>query len=397
MSDSSDEESINETSSSVQLGFIDCSIEEDSPTIEDTILGGAPIWLHPQSLPEEKLVTCDVCGNRMALYIQAFAPFKNLLYDRVIYVFGCKSRFCSFKAGSVKCIRGIRKDVEKMDQLYKEQEIELQKQEAARAEKEKNAKLINDLTKDLFGSGSSTNPFDGGFHKEIAKHKSNEQPKSKLPQKESYADVVSKTIIPAKQTKPTKVHSDEQFPKYPGYFVYVAKETFRTQPDPELEKYKDLIETNSIDEDITSKSIDVNPQITKISNMLQDKFFENFSETVQYNPQQILRYDVGGKPLLYSGKDAIGKAFNQSPFNIPNPGVNPSGSRQFEMQLMPKAIMDLEAEELDILNGMSWGTIIICTDTEDYIPEDYYDDNNVAYIQEYCGVQWEESATSGSR
>ena len=65
---------------------------------------------------------------------------------------------------------------------------------------------------------------------------------------------------------------------------------------------------------------------------------------------------------------------------------------------MPKAIMDLEdlgnnrnVGINDILNGMSWGTIIVCTDEEDFIPEESFDANQVGYIEEWCGVQWEES------
>ncbi len=58
---------------------------------------------------------------------------------------------------------------------------------------------------------------------------------------------------------------------------------------------------------------------------------------------------------------------------------------------MPKAIYDLETvgqdTVADILNGMSWGTIIVCTDEEDYMPE--FDRNHVGYVEEWVGVQWE--------
>ncbi|KAK7678866.1 hypothetical protein QCA50_018168 [Cerrena zonata] len=135
--------------------------------------------------------------------------------------------------------------------------------------------------------------------------------------------------------------------------------------------------------------------------MLDDKYFENFTNVVKHNPSQILRYDLGGKPLLYNGKDEVAKKFiieEGKDFNVPNPGYNPSSKRQFELQLMPQTIMNLEQLEdsnniaiNDILNGMSWGTIIVCTDIEDYIPEENFDENHVGYIEDWCGVQWEES------
>ena len=49
------------------------------------------MWLHPDSKPAEKSLTCDVCNGKLALYLQAFAPIDGKLYDRVIYVFGCKN------------------------------------------------------------------------------------------------------------------------------------------------------------------------------------------------------------------------------------------------------------------------------------------------------------------
>ena len=64
------------------LGFVDAPIisdgkdpeDNDLPTIEDTFIGGQPVWLHPDSKPAEKSLTCDVCNGKLALYLQAFAP-----------------------------------------------------------------------------------------------------------------------------------------------------------------------------------------------------------------------------------------------------------------------------------------------------------------------------------
>ncbi|ODV96561.1 hypothetical protein PACTADRAFT_1150 [Pachysolen tannophilus NRRL Y-2460] len=129
----------------------------------------------------------------------------------------------------------------------------------------------------------------------------------------------------------------------------------------------------------------------RIVSMLDDPVFQNLTQLISHNPSQVLRYDLGGKPLLYSGKDDIYKIFNNKDgeFKIPIPGYNPSSTRQFELQLMPQAILDLEKDNIDIINGMEWGTIIVCTDVEDYMP--HLDENHVGYIEEWCGVQWEES------
>ena len=415
---SDEEEPFDENSKSeVFLGFVDVPVEEsdDEPTIEDTFIGGKPVWLHPDSPPDNKYITCDNCGKTMALYLQAFAPFDGKLYDRVIYIFGCKNTSqCSNKKGSIKAIRGISKDPERMESLRKEEEEVLRKDLDQKLRLENKKKIQIEMTKDLFGKSTSSNPFGGQenpfgnsfgtgnpFAKEDVKEKDVKEVKKdgKEIKKPSYAEVVK----PA--PKVSKKSSSKPLPSYFGNFLYVEQEKFKKEKlDSELEKYKHLIDMDvekesgsgrrgSMSSQTSGAALD--PQNAKISNMLDDKYFEAFSNTVKHNPGQVLRYCMGGRPLLYSGRDDIAKKFAGDQWTLPNPGYNPSSQRQFELQLMPKCIIDLEqiatASITDILNGMSWGTIIVCTDVEDYIPEDNFDENNVAYIEEWCGVQWEES------
>ncbi|KAL6450454.1 LOW QUALITY PROTEIN: TSR4 20S rRNA accumulation protein 4 [Candida maltosa Xu316] len=406
---SSDEESFDEkTKSQVILGFVDAPIvtnsedpeENEEPTIEDTFIGGQPIWLHPDSKPSEKSLTCDVCQQKLALYLQAFAPMQGKLYDRVIYLFGCKNtKTCSNKKGSVKVIRGIIRDKETVDRIKQENQDALNKEMDAKLKLEKKKQLNEELTKDLFKKkdtanpfGGSSNPFASPFGSNPFDKKSQEEKKPEEKKQPSYSEVAAKN---APKPKPVK-KLDVELPEYNGYFVYTDNERFKKQVnDPELDKYKHLIENadnDDFDDTVGSSTTDsaLNPQTSKIS---KDKYFENFSNTVKHNPGQVLRYYLGGKPILYNGKDEVAKKFLTNPPNIPRPAYNPSSERQFELQLMPKAIMDLEdaTEISDILNGMSWGTIIVCTDVEDYIPEENFDENQVGYIEEWCGVQWEES------
>ncbi|KAI5949364.1 hypothetical protein KGF54_005599 [Candida jiufengensis] len=432
---SSDEESIYDSKSpksKVLLGFTDGPItKEDQPTIEDSFLGGQPIWFYPDSKPAESLLLCDNCGKKLSLYLQAYSPLDNTFYDRVIYIFGCQDPSCSKKKGSIKAIRGINKneevinknksDVDKMEDKLNSNNEELRKK-----------KLSDEITKNLFkkddstdkeanlnpfgGSnpfGNSSNPFNSNlnpFDKQPEpKPEPKKEPSKKQPQqKSSYAEIASNNAPPP-PPKPTQVEGE--LPQYPGNFVYIESEKFKKDKttDEELAKYKHLIEQSqdddeSINESQTSQkrresssSAVLDPQTTKISNMLDDKYFENFSTITKSNPGQVLRYDLNGKPLLYNGKDEVAKRFLSDPFNIPRPAYNPSSERRFELQLMPNAIMQLEdlnntnKSVADILNGMSWGTIIVCTDFEDYIPDHLLDENKVGYVEEWCGVQWEES------
>lgn len=424
---SSDEEDLFDTpQSDVFLGFIDIGIGEDDeyPTIEDTFIGGQPIWPHPELKPKEEDLKCDNCGSFMALLAQAYAPLDGKAYDRMIYVFGCKNTAqCSRKKGSIKAIRAINKDPAIAEKIYEEQQAEAQKALDEKLRLEDKRKFQIEMTKDLFDltkpTGAKENPFTSlaafgeakanpftssnpfGKADPFKKEAKAEKPKTETtekPAKASYADA-SKAAKPA---APSKKPVSVDLPEYPGYILFTEKEKLkRVTLEPELEKYKHLIEETTEEEgpsksgkkertlSSSSSSLAVN-QTNQISKMLDDKFFENFTSVVNHNPTQVLRYDLDGQPVLYSGKDDVAKQVSEK--TVPDPAYNPSSRRRFELQLMPKAIMDLEGEGAsvaDILNGMSWGTIVVYTDEEDYMPS--LDENHVGYVREYCGVQWEES------
>lgn len=413
---SSDEEDLFDEASNVFLGFTDVAFaeEDDLPTIEDTFIGGQPIWLHPESEPPAQLVECDSCKQKMALLLQAFAPIESKPYDRVIYVFGCKNTgMCSKRKGSVKAIRGVSKDPERIAEVEREEAEVAQKLLDEKLRLDDKKKLHIEMSKDLFDAtkpsanpfgGSSANPFGGssanpfGNHFGLAEAKETAPAATKTDEKKpiSYAEVTKKAApVPAKPSASAK----HKLPEYPGYFVFTEQEKFKKVTlEPELEKYKHLLENGDGEDSKKERSMSGssgtsagNPQNSQIASMLNDKYFENFSSVVGHNSSQVLRYDLGGKPLLYSGKDDVAKTVASGAF--PVPAFNPSSVRQFELQLMPKAIMDLEEQAkksvADILNGMSWGTIVVATDVEDYVTQ--LDENHVGYVQEYCGVQWEES------
>ena len=138
-----------------------------------------------------------------------------------------------------------------------------------------------------------------------------------------------------------------------------------------------------------------------------DATFQKFADRVGENPEQILRYEFKGKPLLYSDADAVGKALASHSENgtssnakvqttgrggagMPRCG-NCGAERVFEVQLTPHAITELEAEEMSI-DGMEWGTIIMGVCSKDCKPSDV-EEGEVGYVEEWTGVQWEEVAS----
>ena len=187
-----------------------------------------------------------------------------------------------------------------------------------------------------------------------------------------------------------------------------------------------------------------------------DRTFQRFADRLAQNPEQVLRYEFGGDPLLYAGAaDEVGKLFvarakkkkktekkkkavagrdrdrdcngragggddddvddddddgrEGAAVGIPAcPNCN--GPRVFEVQLTPYAIEKLEdatdADEIaggkgggngganSALDGMDWGTIIVGVCQADCRRAGVRI-GQVDYLQEWVGVQWEELEGEG--
>ena len=123
-----------------------------------------------------------------------------------------------------------------------------------------------------------------------------------------------------------------------------------------------------------------------------DKTFVKFSECLAQNPEQVLRYEWNGTPLLYSRTDAVGRKLADSTSKSTTgsrsgmPRCEQCGEdRVFELQLVPGAINALE-EQVDGSDSMEWGTIIlgVCRQNCGRL-------GDVVFREEWCGVQLEET------
>lgn len=394
----SDDENFADKNNQVYLGFVDTPIKEgDEITIEDTFIGGEAKWLHPDSKPRDDLLKCGACKSKdnMCLLLQAFAPLdyeqiadlqslsgiKNMRYinpddDRVIYIFICTK--CQRKSNSVRCIRGVKKNKpqtgaqkisDKMASLPAEKEFKINPFDTSKNNP-------NPFGSNPFGQ-SMENPFS------VPTPASNDNSQKKV-------DTNNQQVSAKTARKMHESLKDKQFDStstFKGHLLYVEEESFKNKKPDHLKLPKNLkIDKNALEltggsgSNLEKDPIKLDPRTEKLSKFLDDETFQKFQEIVGYNPGQVLRYDLGGKPLLYV--DTKVDLVN----TVPNPGYNPSSRRIFEMQLMPKMIIDLE-EKVSLTDSMEWGTIMIFTDLENYVPQ--FDDNDVGYVEECVKVQWE--------
>ena len=144
-----------------------------------------------------------------------------------------------------------------------------------------------------------------------------------------------------------------------------------------------------------------------------DRIFQKFADRVAQNPEQVLRYEFDGQPILCRRDDVVGRMFSYggiasvahvSTASITGRSVGADASiggnrmprcghcgsgRVFEFQLMPHAITELEEEEKG-LEGMEWGTVIIGVCGADCADDPEGEEGKVSWREEWVGVQWEE-------
>lgn len=84
-----------------------------------------------------------------------------------------------------------------------------------------------------------------------------------------------------------------------------------------------------------------------------DTAFLRLADRLVQNAEQVLRYEFRSAPLLYGKGDAVEECWRGQ-----RRRGDAGGERVFELQLIPHAITELEAEDVG-LQAMQWGTVVL--------------------------------------
>lgn len=322
-------------------------------------------------------------------------------HERRLYLFGCRNKACRRKDSSVRGFRWTRaiKDAA-APTIPEPQQVE---KDRASSPPPSITQPRTDLGQTLFGATSSSpsstvgNPFSTSTSSGALPSASNPFATSSLAakpaQKPTDTDGLVQTFaekarISTANTAPPSAaagaapsHKEAEpwpdtssFPEpFPRYHIDADKEYLEPEPQPTPQQTRVAdVDTEAGGSGSGSAADD---KVAFESSM--DRTFQRFADRLAQNPEQILRYDFAGQPLLYSKRDAVGRAW---------PGVPRCGGcgaqRTFELQLAPHAITELEAEEIS-LEGMDWGTIVFAACGGDC----------EGWVEEWVGVQWEELAS----
>ncbi|TVY55890.1 putative 20S rRNA accumulation protein 4 [Lachnellula cervina] len=418
-SDSSGGEDNDYTETNVLLGY--ASKEPSDDTISH--IGGRPEWLDPSTPPSAALARCKVCNDLMALLLQLNGDLPEHFpgHERRLYVLACRRKTCRRKEGSIRALRGTK--ISKV----------APKEKSAPAVVSSAPKPVGNtgIGETLFGAkpsanSASANPFSIGTSSPSNPFSTSSPapqnpfatnvlpPTSGLvaePPQESSGDITAslpKTFASALSLNSPKPSTfgpppipepwpsdSSQPPAYPLYYLVDADYEI-------LDKAEEApIPTPTMDLD-DSSAAGGGKEDKEVFESILDKTFQKFADRLAQNPEQVIRYEFKGSPLLSSKTDAIGKLLSSSAGNekVRTTGGSASGiprcgncgmGRVFEVQLTPHAIMELERDE-DGIDGMEWGTIVVGVCERDCVPNSV-GTGEVGYLEEWAGVQWEELDT----
>ncbi|KAM0448721.1 hypothetical protein ACHAO4_008432 [Trichoderma viride] len=395
------------TETNVLLGYTSKEAEED--TISK--LGGTPDWLDADKAPSAALARCKVCKDMMALLLQLNGelPEKFPSHERRLYVFACRRATCRRKAGSIRALRGVRVWKDAAGAMIPQVEEKVIEKKTEPEEKKKDGPGLGES---LFGAkplgaaggnpfSSGANPF-GSSASNPFSSSSSSNPFSSQPAK----PVATPAEKPAAAPVPA---SDNNLSKTFAETLAINNNTPPSGPPPPAEPWPEKAsqptpyptlflsdaDYETLDETAVKMPANVSmadadaPEPSALDReafeSAMDSTFQKFADRMAQNPEQCIRYEHGGVPLLYSKTDAIGDLLTKRTMpGCPNCG----GRRIFEVQLTPNAITELEEDDLS-LDGMEWGTIIVgvcerdCSLRHTAVEE-------AGYLEEWVGVQWEE-------
>lgn len=340
----------------------------------------------------------------LLLQLNAELPEHFPSHERRLYVFACRRPACRRKDGSVRALRGVRWWRQQEEDPATSQ-IELGGSKSGTEAQMRPSNSSLSLGETLFGgkplaaTPSPANPFSINADV-LAPHTPSPNPfgtaassaapapvSKPPPQKQSatglaetFAETLSLNTPLMGPPPPPEPWPEATIQPEPYPCLYLSDAEYETLdptpakvPEHARMEAEDAPEPSALDREAFESSM--------------DSTFQAFADRMAQNPEQVIRYDFGGTPLLYSKTDAVGLMLAAGRM----PACAHCGQpRTFEVQLTPNAIAELEADDMS-LEGMEWGTILVAVCQADCLPRGTAV-GGTGYVDEWVGVQWEELA-----
>ncbi|KAL2163251.1 hypothetical protein VTH06DRAFT_5307 [Thermothelomyces fergusii] len=271
--------------------------------------------------------------------LNAELPDRFPNHERRLYVFTCKRKSCRRKDGNIRAIRGIRISVEAPPQNVKNNAAA----QAATPQKASSQGLGEALfgvkpaatagsaaRANPFAPSSSANPFAPKASSSAstpANPFAKPQPPTEPPKPDAgqaaadlprtFAETLSLNN-PQEQQAPV-AHGPPWPPEpWPELSAQPAPYPVRWLADAEYETLDPIplpaapTGPTAMDIDSEEGSGGGGKEDKEVFESTMDKTFQKFADRVGQNPEQCIRYEFAGEPLLYSKADAVGKMLHAS-------------------------------------------------------------------------------------
>ena len=243
------------SASMVYLGVCDEAIESPCVSnITDSQLGGVPHWLTASS----SVPVCARCGNTAYLVTQLYAPLLQSSHHRVLYLFACVEVSCQNESAAWFVVRAL-----------------------CEVRKEAVPVVMESGNSDLFADDWGVDGDDWGGGEEISGVLSNTTSTDQITQS------ISRLEVSEHCSDSRKEQGYDVF--FPPFYLYVMEEPSVDTRSSEQKEY---------DIEELSEGGGGGGKEKYEKSEVKDKEFYKFYKKIKLCPEQCIRYDLGGTPLL---------------------------------------------------------------------------------------------------
>lgn len=341
-----------DTEPSVLIGFFGDRVPDDDETSPEALnkFGGKPVWIDGK-VPQEYPFMCSICGAELAFVCQVATPYCGR--KRCLYLFGChKSTDCNKYAAGWKAVRGVVEEESLPPAYRKTQEAE----EPESAELSKRGQIPEDSTDWLQAAFGSATADDCCTVTEqtTQKLRTRAPPPRSLPKSKCVdsfgcgSELMQPFFIEVEDEPPDSSDMDAT-----GRRARELQQQYEERESDDSSADRDCNKSDSVEAETYEES--------------SDKIFLKLQKRILRSPRQVIRYSLGGKPLLISP--------------LPHEEANKAafcphcrGDRVFEMQLVPAAADEIYQRRHSSTGQapIEWGVVAVFTCKNDCtLPSNY--------------------------
>ncbi|OWM65598.1 probable 20S rRNA accumulation protein 4 [Punica granatum] len=343
-----------------------------------TKIGGLPDWPFPREALELSLLECRVCGSKLSLVAQVYAPIANgalMLEERVLYILGCLVPTCGKTPLSWRALR-VQKSCSRED-----------KSDAARGTAVPDSEPSGSVRGKNWWEDFDEDDDDEDVDLKQLGRALSEATIAASNHKKQNGHCDSSTAKRSSTSNSSLRGNDSDATVVPCFYIYSQEETSKAVASISLNcsSLSIMEERSSKDDDSAREEAWEEERYEYDKALTADRTYLKFKKRLDANPEQCFRYSYGGKPLLAEKAD------------LKNPGsCGLCGClRHFEMQLMPPLLYFVQEEAdgrlKDGLENWNWMTLMIYTCSQNCHVSQSKDSRREGWIiaEETVQVQYE--------